>query len=47
MTIETSENRLAVVTGGGRGIGEAVCRQLAKSGLRVVVADIDGENRAA
>lgn len=37
-----SGERLAVVTGGGRGIGEAVCRQLAAQGLRVVVADIDG-----
>ena len=44
MTVVANENRLAIVTGGGRGIGEAVCRQLAKSGLRVVVADIDGDN---
>jgi NAD(P)-dependent dehydrogenase (short-subunit alcohol dehydrogenase family) len=36
--------RLALVTGGGRGIGEAVCRRLAASGFRVVVADIDGDN---
>jgi NAD(P)-dependent dehydrogenase (short-subunit alcohol dehydrogenase family) len=39
--------RLALVTGGGRGIGEAVCRRLAASGLRVVVADIDGDNARA
>ena len=38
------EERLAVVTGGGRGIGEAVCRQLAKQGLRIAVADIHGDN---
>lgn len=44
MAAEASENRLVVVTGGGRGIGEAVCRQLASAGLRVVVADIDGDN---
>lgn len=40
------EDRWAVVTGGGRGIGEGVCRQLAASGLKVVVADIDGDNAA-
>lgn len=44
MTVEASENRLVIVTGGGRGIGEAVCRQLAQTGLRVVVADINGDN---
>ena len=44
MALETTENRLVVVTGGGRGIGEAVCKQLAHAGLRVVVADIDGNN---
>ena len=44
MTSGVVENRLVVVTGGGRGIGEAVCRQLAQAGLRVVVADIDGNN---
>jgi len=44
--VETDEGRWAVVTGGGRGIGEAVCRQLAADGLRVVVADIDGDSAA-
>jgi NAD(P)-dependent dehydrogenase (short-subunit alcohol dehydrogenase family) len=44
MVSEFEENRLIVVTGGGRGIGEAICRQLAQTGMRVVVADIDGEN---
>ena len=42
-----NENRLAIVTGGGRGIGEAICRQLALAGLRIVVADIDGNNARA
>ncbi|CAN5576551.1 SDR family NAD(P)-dependent oxidoreductase [soil metagenome] len=40
------QGRLAVVTGGGRGIGEAVARKLASEGLRVVIADIDGANAA-
>lgn len=32
----------AVVTGGGHGIGRAICRRLYRDGVRVVVADIDG-----
>jgi NAD(P)-dependent dehydrogenase (short-subunit alcohol dehydrogenase family) len=36
------EDRVAVVTGGGSGIGAAVCRRLAEEGARVVVADLTG-----
>ncbi|WP_406163280.1 SDR family NAD(P)-dependent oxidoreductase [Streptomyces canus] len=33
-----SENRTALVTGGARGIGVEICRQLAQRGMRVLVA---------
>jgi NAD(P)-dependent dehydrogenase (short-subunit alcohol dehydrogenase family) len=35
------EGRVAVVTGGGSGIGLAAVRRLAQEGARVVVADVD------
>src|SRR4051812_33915287 len=34
-------NRVAVVTGGAQGIGEAIARRLAAEGAAVVIADID------
>ncbi len=36
-----SNQRVAVVTGGAMGIGAEVCRQLAASGLKIIVADLD------
>lgn len=35
------DGRVAVVTGGGRGIGLAVCEALAEHGARIVIADVD------
>jgi NAD(P)-dependent dehydrogenase (short-subunit alcohol dehydrogenase family) len=34
--------KVAVVTGGGRGIGKAISRSLARQGVRVAIADLDG-----
>jgi NAD(P)-dependent dehydrogenase (short-subunit alcohol dehydrogenase family) len=36
-------SRLALVTGGARGIGAEICRRLAHDGLRVAVTDIQDE----
>ena len=35
------ENRVAIVTGGAKGIGLAISRRFAEQGARVVIADID------
>lgn len=37
------ENKVAVVTGSGQGIGEAIARRLAEYGARVIVTDINAE----
>lgn len=37
------ENKTAVVTGGGQGIGKAVARQLLEINYNVVIAEIDQE----
>jgi NAD(P)-dependent dehydrogenase (short-subunit alcohol dehydrogenase family) len=37
------KDRVAIVTGGGRGMGEAHCLELARRGAKVAVLDIDTE----
>jgi sorbitol-6-phosphate 2-dehydrogenase len=37
------ENRIAIVTGGAQGLGQAICLRLAQEGCHVVVADLKEE----
>jgi NAD(P)-dependent dehydrogenase (short-subunit alcohol dehydrogenase family) len=42
-----TDQRIAIVTGGNRGIGLEVCRQLAKLGIRVILGSRDGPKGVA
>ena len=39
--IDGLRDKIAIVTGGGHGIGRAYCHGFAEAGAKVVVADID------
>ena len=41
MLQEMLKDKVALVTGGGRGIGEASARRLAEYGAKVILADLD------
>ena len=36
-------DEIAIITGGGQGIGEAIARRFAKEGAKIVIAEINGE----
>jgi len=38
------QNRVAIVTGGGKGIGREICLGLSKQGAKIVIAELDIEN---
>jgi sorbitol-6-phosphate 2-dehydrogenase len=40
------QGKVAIVTGGGQGLGEALCRRLAEEGCSIVVADLNEETAA-
>jgi 2-hydroxycyclohexanecarboxyl-CoA dehydrogenase len=41
------DDKIAIVTGGGQGIGQAIARKLAAEGATVVVTDVDEANAKA
>ena len=45
-TRDESTIKVAVLTGGGHGIGRALCRRLARHGAHVIVADIEQDAQA-
>ena len=45
--LQELEEKVAVITGGGSGIGASLARACAAAGMKVVVADVNGERAAA
>ena len=41
------KGQVAIVTGGGQGIGRAIALRLAQDGMDVVIADVRGEQAEA
>lgn len=37
------DNKVAIITGGGRGIGKAIALKLAQEGINVVICDVDSD----
>lgn len=44
MKMQGTPERVAMVTGGGSGIGEAICHRLAQAGMAIAVLDIHSDN---
>ena len=42
ISIDYFMNRVAIVTGGASGIGQALCEELGRRGAIIIVADING-----
>jgi len=42
--LSSFKQKVAIVTGGGAGIGEAICQEMARQGAQVVVADVNQES---
>jgi NAD(P)-dependent dehydrogenase (short-subunit alcohol dehydrogenase family) len=45
--LQELEGKVAVITGGGSGIGASLARACAGEGMRIVVADVDGDRAEA